>query len=164
MRDQLNDGASSEHERRYTPTIHHHSNKANMKGWLWRPNDIQEPCGPKTFWHLSYRWGKTPKKPHLGNLSRPGIEPGLAAWHSRKLPPAPQRWTKVNTHNKHYIAGCIVAVAYDCGTWSLTSKGEQRLSVFENKVLRKIYGAKRDEIIGEWRKLHNSQLHALYSL
>ena len=37
-------------------------NKANMKGWLWRPNYIQVPCGPKASRHLSYRWGKTPKK------------------------------------------------------------------------------------------------------
>ena len=36
--------------------------------------------------------------------------------------------------------------------------------MFENKVLRKLFGAKRDEITGEWRKLHNSELHALYSL
>ena len=40
---------------------------------------------------------------------------------------------------------------------------EHRLKVFENKVLRKIFGAKKDEIIGEWRKLHNAELHALYS-
>ncbi|KAJ4452085.1 hypothetical protein ANN_03601 [Periplaneta americana] len=40
---------------------------------------------------------------------------------------------------------------------------EQRLRVFENKVLRKIFGAKRDEVTGEWRKLHNAELHALYS-
>ena len=40
---------------------------------------------------------------------------------------------------------------------------EQRLRVFENKVPRKIFGAKRDEITGEWRKLHNVELHALYS-
>ena len=40
---------------------------------------------------------------------------------------------------------------------------EQRLRVFENKILRKILGAKRDEIIGEWRKLYNAELHALHS-
>ena len=40
---------------------------------------------------------------------------------------------------------------------------EYRLRVFENKVLRKIYGAKRDDITGEWRKLHNAELHALHS-
>ncbi|KAJ4427473.1 hypothetical protein ANN_25121 [Periplaneta americana] len=39
----------------------------------------------------------------------------------------------------------------------------ERLRVFENKVLRKIFGAKRDEVTGEWRKLHNTELHALYS-
>ena len=42
-------------------------------------------------------------------------------------------------------------------------KEEHRLRVFENKVLRKIFGAKKDEITGEWRKLHNVELHALYS-
>ena len=41
---------------------------------------------------------------------------------------------------------------------------EQRLRVFKNKVLRKIFGAKRDKIAEEWRKLHNAELHALYSL
>ena len=46
--------------------------------------------GPKTSRHLSYRWGKTSKKPHLGNLYRPGIEPGSAAWQARMLPPL--RW------------------------------------------------------------------------
>ncbi|KAJ4441953.1 hypothetical protein ANN_11817 [Periplaneta americana] len=44
-----------------------------------------------------------------------------------------------------------------------TAKKNQRLRVFENKVLRKIFGAKRDEVTGEWRKLHNTELHALYS-
>ena len=52
---------------------------------------------------------------------------------------------------------------YGCGTWSLTLREEHRLRVFENKVLRKIFGAKRDGITGEWRKLHNAELHALYS-
>ena len=93
----LNAGATSE----TTPTwktihtIHApiQSNKANMKGWLWRPNDIQGPCGPKASRFSSYRWGKTPKKPHPGNLSRPGIQPGPAAWQARMLQQAPQRWT-----------------------------------------------------------------------
>ena len=76
-------------------TIHEpiHSNKANMKGWLWRPNDIRGRCGPAS-WHLSCRWGKTPKKPHPGNLSRLGIELRPAAWQGRMLPPVPQRWTQ----------------------------------------------------------------------
>ncbi|KAJ4441865.1 hypothetical protein ANN_11725 [Periplaneta americana] len=41
-------------------------------------------------------------------------------------------------------------------------KGTERLRVFENKVLRKIFGAKRDEVTGEWRNLHNAELHAMY--
>ncbi|KAJ4450479.1 hypothetical protein ANN_01904 [Periplaneta americana] len=48
-------------------------------------------------------------------------------------------------------------------TWTLTLREEHRLRMFENKVLRKIFGAKRDEVTGEWRKLHNTELHALYS-
>ena len=56
-----------------------------------------------------------------------------------------------------------MVVLYGCETWSLTLREERRLRVFENKVLRKIFGAKKDEITGEWRKLHNAELHALYS-
>ena len=57
----------------------------------------------------------------------------------------------------------LPVVLYGCGTWSLTLREQHRLRVFENKVFRKIFGAKRDQITGEWRKLHNSELHALYS-
>jgi hypothetical protein len=44
-----------------------------------------------------------------------------------------------------------------------TLREECRLRVFENKVLRRIFGRKRDEITGEWRRLHNEELYALYS-
>ncbi|KAJ4436063.1 hypothetical protein ANN_18690 [Periplaneta americana] len=57
----------------------------------------------------------------------------------------------------------ISAVLYGCETWTLTLREEQRLRVFENKMLRKIFGAKRDEVTGECRKLYNVELHALYS-
>ncbi|KAJ4432902.1 hypothetical protein ANN_15158 [Periplaneta americana] len=50
-----------------------------------------------------------------------------------------------------------------CETWTLTLREEHRLRVFENKILREIFGAKRDEVTGEWRKLHNTELHALHS-
>ena len=50
-----------------------------------------------------------------------------------------------------------------CETWSLTLREEHRLRVIENKILRKIFGAKEDEITGEWRKLHNFELRVLYS-
>jgi hypothetical protein len=51
---------------------------------------------------------------------------------------------------------------YGCGTWSLTLREEHRLRVIENRVLRRISGPKRDEVTGEWRKLHN-KLRDLYS-
>jgi len=54
-------------------------------------------------------------------------------------------------------------VLYGCETWSLTSREERRLRVFENRVLRRIFGPKRDEVTGEWRKLHNEELNNLYS-
>jgi hypothetical protein len=55
-------------------------------------------------------------------------------------------------------------VLYGCETCSLTLREERRLRVFENRVLRKIFGPKRDEVTREWRKLHNKELNDLYSL
>ena len=49
-------------------------------------------------------------------------------------------------------------------TWSLTLREEHRLRVFENRVLRRVFGPKRDGVTGEWRKLHNEELNDLYSL
>jgi hypothetical protein len=57
----------------------------------------------------------------------------------------------------------LLVVLYGCETWSLTLREECRLRVFENRVLRRIFGPKRDEVTGEWRKLHNKELYALYS-
>jgi hypothetical protein len=54
----------------------------------------------------------------------------------------------------------LLVVLYGCETRSLTSKEEQR--VFENRVLRRIFGPRRDEEAGGWRKLHNEELHNLY--
>jgi hypothetical protein len=53
-------------------------------------------------------------------------------------------------------------VLYGCETWSLTLREEHRLRVFENRVQRRIFGPKGDEVIGGWRKLHNEELHNLY--
>ena len=52
---------------------------------------------------------------------------------------------------------------YRCETWSLTLREERRLRVFEGKVLRRKFGPKIDEVTGEWRKLHNEEIHELYS-
>jgi len=52
---------------------------------------------------------------------------------------------------------------YGCETWSLTLRGERKLSVFENIVLRRIFGPRRDEVTGDWRRMHNEELNVLYS-
>jgi len=53
---------------------------------------------------------------------------------------------------------------YECETWSLTLREESRLRVFQKRVLRRIFGPKRDEVRGEWRKLRNEELNDLYSV
>ncbi|KAJ4437952.1 hypothetical protein ANN_13891 [Periplaneta americana] len=62
-----------------------------------------------------------------------------------------------------YKTVILPVLLYGYETWTLTLREERRLRLFENKVLRKIFGAKRDEVTGKWRKLHNTELHALYS-
>ena len=57
----------------------------------------------------------------------------------------------------------VPVVLYGCETWSLTLREERRLRVFENRVLRRIFGSKTDEVTGEWRKLHNEEFNDLYS-
>jgi len=57
----------------------------------------------------------------------------------------------------------IVLVLYGCETWLLTLREERKLRVFENRVLRRIFGPKWDEVTGEWRKLHNEELNDLRS-
>jgi hypothetical protein len=74
---------------------------------------------------------------------------------------------KVKIHLHVYLYSLIkhcnfASCAYGCKTWSFTLGEEQRLRVFENRMLRKISGPKREED-GSWRKLHNDELHDLYS-
>jgi hypothetical protein len=57
----------------------------------------------------------------------------------------------------------LPAVLYGCETWFLALREEHRLRVFENRVLRRIFGPKGDEVTGDWSKLHNEELHNLYS-
>jgi hypothetical protein len=54
-------------------------------------------------------------------------------------------------------------VLYGCEIWSLTLREKHRMSVFENRMLRRIFGPRRDEVTGDWRKPHNEELHNLYS-
>jgi hypothetical protein len=68
-----------------------------------------------------------------------------------------------NVQVKIYKILIVPFVLYGCETGSLTLREQHRLRVFENRVLRRIFGPKRDEVMGEWRKLHNGELHILYS-
>jgi len=62
-----------------------------------------------------------------------------------------------------YITIILPVVLYGCETWSLTRREERKLRVFENIVLRRIFGPTRDEVTREWRRLHNEELNDLYS-
>ena len=66
-----------------------------------------------------------------------------------------------NLKIKIYRIIILPVVLYGCETWSLTLREERRLRVFENRVLRRVFGPKRDEVTGEWRKLHNEELNDL---
>jgi hypothetical protein len=66
-----------------------------------------------------------------------------------------------NVKIKIYRTIILPVVLYGCETWSLALRKEWRLRVFENKVLRRIFGPKRDEVTGEWGRLHNKELHDL---
>jgi dihydrofolate reductase len=68
-----------------------------------------------------------------------------------------------NVKVKIYKTIILPVVLYGRETWTLMPREEHRLSVFENKVMRRIFGPKRDEVTREWRKLHSEELHNLYS-
>ena len=68
-----------------------------------------------------------------------------------------------NLKIKIYRTIILHVVLYGCETWSLTLREKHRLRVFENRVLRRIFGTKGDGVTGEWRKLHNGELNDLYS-
>jgi hypothetical protein len=68
-----------------------------------------------------------------------------------------------NVKVKIYKIIILPVVLYGYETWSLMLREEHRLRVFENRVVRRIFGPKRDDVTEEWRKLHNEELHNLYS-
>jgi len=67
-----------------------------------------------------------------------------------------------NLNIKIYRTIILPFVLYGCETWSLILREEHRLRVFENRMLRRIFGPKRGEVTGEWRKLSNEELNGLY--
>jgi hypothetical protein len=67
-----------------------------------------------------------------------------------------------NVKIRIYKTTILPVVLYGCETWSLTLREGHKLRVFKNRLLRKIFGPKRDGVTGGWRKLHNEELHNLY--
>jgi hypothetical protein len=89
------------------------------------------------------------------------LNPGNACYHSVQSLSSSRllsRSVKVKIYKT-----IILPVLYGCETWSITLREERILRVFENRVLRKVFGPKRDEETGEWMKLHSEKLHNLYS-
>ena len=86
------------------------------------------------------------------------LRSGNACYHSSLS----SRLLSKNLKTKIYRT-IILLVLYGCETWSLTLREERKLRVFENMVLRRIFRPRRDEVTGEWRRLHNEELNDLYS-
>jgi hypothetical protein len=91
-----------------------------------------------------------------------GLNSGNACYHSIQSLLS-SRLLSRNVKVKIYKTIILPVVLYGCETWSFTLSEEQRLRVFDNRVLRRIFGPKGDEVTGEWRKLHNEELHNLNS-
>jgi hypothetical protein len=90
------------------------------------------------------------------------LNSGNACYHSVQSLSS-SRLLSRNVKVKIYKTIILPVVLYGCETWSLTQREEHRLRVFGNRVLRRIFGPRRDEVTGEWRKLHSEELHNLYS-
>ena len=89
------------------------------------------------------------------------LRSGNACYHSVQNLLSSRLLSK-NLKIKIYRTIILPVVLYGCETWSLTLREERRLRVFENKVLRRIFGPRRDGVTGEWRRLHNEELNDLY--
>ena len=90
------------------------------------------------------------------------LKPGNACHHSVQNLVSSGFLSK-NLKIKIHRSIILPVVLYGCETWSFTLREKRRLRVFENRILRRIFGPKRDEITREWRKLHNEELNDLYS-
>jgi len=90
------------------------------------------------------------------------LRSGNACYHSvQNL--LSSRLRSKNLKIKIYRTIILPVVLYGCETWSLTLREERKMRVFENKVLRRIFGPRSDEVTGEWRRLHGQELNDLYS-
>ena len=90
------------------------------------------------------------------------LRSGNACYHSVQNLLSSRLLSK-NIKIKIYRTIILPVVLYGCETWSLTLREKRELRVFENMVLRRVYGPRSDEVTGEWRRLHNEELNDLYS-
>jgi len=90
------------------------------------------------------------------------LRSGNACYHSVQNSLSSRLLPK-NLKIKIYRTIIFPVVLNGCETWSLTMREERKLRVFEHMVLRRIFGPRRDEVTGEWRRLHNEELNDLYS-
>jgi hypothetical protein len=100
------------------------------------------------------------------NCMQEEIKSRLNSWNACNQPLQSilsSRFLSRNVKVKIYKTAILPVVLYGCNTWSLTLREEHRLRVFENRVLRRMFGPKTDEVTGECSKLHNEELHILYS-
>jgi hypothetical protein len=89
------------------------------------------------------------------------LKSGNACYHSMQNRLSSGLLSK-NTKIRVYRTIILPVVLYGCETWSLTLREEQRLRMLENRMLRRIFGPKRDEVTGEWRRLHNAGRNDLF--
>jgi len=93
---------------------------------------------------------------------RSRLRSGNACYHSVQNLLSSRLLSK-NLKVKVYRTIILPVVLYGCETWSLTLREERKLKVFENMVLRRIFGPRKDEVTGKWRRLHNEEINGLYS-
>jgi hypothetical protein len=117
--------------------------------------------GPKTYiWIIKKYFAST--SPFIAIRRKSRLNSENACYHSVQSLLS-SRLLSRNVKVKIYKTIILPVVLYGCETWCLTLREEHRLTVFENRVLRRIFGPKRDEVTGEWRKLYHEELHNLYS-
>jgi hypothetical protein len=90
-----------------------------------------------------------------------GFNSGNACYHSVQNLLSSRLLSK-NVKVRLYKTIIFTVVLYGCETWSLAVREEHKLRVFENRMLRRIFGTKRNGVTGGWRKLHNEELHNLF--
>ena len=103
------------------------------------------------------RWFSSVQYPNQNSIAeeiKSRLTSGSACYHSVQNLLSSKLLSK-NLKIKIYRTIILPVVLYGCETWSLISREERKLRVFENMVLRRIFGPRRDEVMGEWRRLHN---------